>query len=198
MPRPAINFCSVCGSQVVKSIPNGDTHERAICPNSECATIHYVNPNNVVGCIPETSDGRILLCRRAIEPRRGYWTFPAGFMEMHETLSIGAARECLEEAEAMVEILGLQSVIDVPFAGQVHIMYRAKLVNDEYGVGEESLESVLYNEEDIPWDDIAFPTVKYALKTFLDDRKNGSFKIHTAVINRNRFDVVQELPPAAQ
>lgn len=198
MPRPDINFCSVCGSKTNTIIPAGDTHSRAVCSSDNCATIHYVNPNNVVGVIPESSDGRILLCRRAIEPRKGYWTFPAGFMELKETMATGAAREAEEEAEANVEILALQSVIDVPFAGQVHIMYRGTLIDDAFGVGEESLESALFEEKDIPWDDIAFPTVKYALKTFLNDRAVGHYKIHTALINRNRFDVEQELPEAAQ
>jgi len=198
MPRPEINFCSVCGHAVKHIIPTGDTHKRAVCSNPDCGIVHYVNPNNVVGVIPEASDGRILLCRRAIEPRLGYWTFPAGFMELKESLAQGAKRECIEEAEATVEILALQSVIDVPFAGQVHVMYRGNLIDDIFGVGEESLESVLFEEKDIPWDDIAFPTVKYALKTFLEDRAAGHYKIHTALINRNRFDVEQELPEAAQ
>jgi len=198
MPRPAINFCSVCGSEVKQLIPTGDTHSRAVCSNHECECIHYVNPNNVVGVIPEASDGRILLCRRAIEPRLGYWTFPAGFMELQETLAQGAARECLEEAEAEVNITGLQSIIDVPFAGQVHIMYRAELIGDQFGVGEESLESQLFAEKDVPWAELAFPTVKYALKTYFADRSNGNFKIHTVAINRNRFDIEQELPPQAQ
>jgi len=119
-------------------------------------------------------------------------------MELKETMAQGAKRECFEEAEAAVEILALQSVIDVPFAGQVHVMYRGNLINDKFGVGEESLESELFEEKDIPWEDIAFPTVKYALKTFLEDRAVGHFKIHTALINRNRFDAEQELPEAAQ
>lgn len=187
-----MKFCSNCGQPVESKIPPGDTHLRFVC--SACDIVHYQNPNNVVGCIPEASDGRILLCTRAIEPRLGFWTIPAGFMENKETLAEGAMRETLEEAEAKVELLGLQSVLDVPFACQVHVMFRGRLIDDKFGCGEESLESRLFDEADIPWDDIAFPTVTYALKTFFADRAKGIYDVHSAVIQRNRWDVKQQLP----
>ena len=187
-----MKYCSNCGEKVEHKIPQGDTFPRYVC--SACGIIHYQNPNNVVGCIPEASDGRILLCIRAIEPRLGYWTIPAGFMENKETTAAGALRETLEEAEAKVELSGLQSVIDVPFASQVHIMYRGKLIDDAFGCGPESLECQLIAENDIPWDDIAFPTVTFALKTFFADRAKGEYEIHSAVINRNRWDFAQTLP----
>jgi len=187
-----MKYCSNCGETVEHKIPKGDTFLRYVC--SACDIIHYQNPNNVVGCIPEASDGRILLCKRAIEPRLGYWTIPAGFMENKETTAEGAIRETMEEAEAKVELLGLQSVIDVPFASQVHIMYRGKLIDDAFGCGSESLECHLLAEKDIPWGDIAFPTVSFALKSFFADRAKGSFAIHSAKINRNRWDVDQTLP----
>ena len=187
-----MKYCSNCGENVEHKIPQGDSFPRYVC--SACDIIHYQNPNNVVGCIPEASDGRILLCIRAIEPRLGYWTIPAGFMENKETTSAGALRETYEEAEAKVELSGLQSVIDVPFASQVHIMYRGKLIDDAFGCGPESLECKLIAEKDIPWDDIAFPTVTFALKTFFADRAKGEYEIHSAVINRNRWDFAQTLP----
>lgn len=187
-----MKYCSNCGETVEHKIPKGDSFPRYVC--SACEIIHYQNPNNVVGCIPEASDGRILLCKRAIEPRLGYWTIPAGFMENKETTAQGAARETMEEAEAKVELQGLQSIIDVPFACQVHIMYRAKLVDDTYGCGPESLECYLVDEKNIPWNEIAFPTVSYALKTFFADRKRNEYKVHHGVINRNRWDIEQPLP----
>jgi len=187
-----MNYCSACGQTIELRIPVGDTHQRSIC--TACGTVHYQNPNNVVGCIPEASDGRILLCKRAIEPRLGFWTIPAGFMENKETLAEGAKRETEEEAEAQVRLLGLQSVIDVPFASQVHVMFRGELIDDKFGNGSESLETKLVAENDIPWDEIAFPTVTYALKTFFADRARGEYTVHSAVIQRNRWDVKQELP----
>lgn len=187
-----MKFCSHCGQPVEFIIPEGDSFPRFVC--SACNTIHYQNPNNVVGCVAEASDGRILLCKRAIDPRKGFWTIPAGFMENKETLAQGALRETMEEAEANVELKGLQSVIDVPFASQVHVMYYGSLVDDAFGCGPESLECQLVAETDIPWDDIAFPTVTYALKSFFADRAKGIYDVHTAVIQRNRWDIEQPLP----
>ncbi|MBT8141609.1 MAG: NUDIX hydrolase [Gammaproteobacteria bacterium] len=187
-----MKFCSSCGQSVEFLIPSGDTYHRYVC--SACGVVHYQNPNNVVGCIPEASDGRILLCKRAIEPRKGYWTIPAGFMENKETLAEGAKRETREEAEAEVKLLGLQSIIDVPFASQVHIMFRGELIDDKFGNGIESLETHLVAEDNIPWDEIAFPTVAFALKTFFADRARGEYTVHDAVIQRNRWDVKQPLP----
>lgn len=136
-----------------------------VCP--ACETIHYRNPNIVVGAIP-VYDGRILLCKRAIEPRYGYWTLPAGFMELGESMAEGAQRETWEEALAKIEIGRLYACVDVPHAGQVHVFFLATF-DGEFGVGEESLEVELYRPEDIPWDDIAFPSGKFALETFVND-----------------------------
>ena len=171
-----MNFCSQCGSQVTERIPAGDTLPRAVC--EACGTIHYENPRIVVGCIPE-ADGKILLCRRAIEPRYGFWTVPAGFMENGETLAEGAARETREEALAMVEIGDLCAIMDVLRARQVHMFFRATLQGNEFGAGHESLETRLFDEQDIPWGHIAFPSVRFALESWLEDRRLGEFRLHT-------------------
>jgi ADP-ribose pyrophosphatase YjhB (NUDIX family) len=171
-----MNFCPHCGAPVSLAIPAGDTLPRHIC--GQCGTIHYQNPKMVVGCIAEW-EGRVLLCRRAIEPRRGLWTLPAGFMENNETTAEAAARETLEEACARVEIGQFFALVNVPHIHQVHMFYTARLIGGEFGVGEESLESRLFDEVDIPWQDMAFRSVSYALKSWLDDRRRGSFGLHT-------------------
>ncbi|MCH7854921.1 MAG: NUDIX hydrolase [Proteobacteria bacterium] len=160
-----MKHCSNCGSPVDLKIPEGDNRSRFVC--SQCNIIHYQNPNIVVGCVPE-QDGRILLCRRAIEPRQGFWTLPAGFMELGETLAQGAARETLEEACAEVRIERLFASVDVIDAGQVHIFFTATLLGG-YGVGQESLETKLFSEADIPWDDLAFKSGIFALEKYFDD-----------------------------
>ena len=180
-----MNFCSHCGHKVQLTIPAGDTQPRHVC--TSCGKVHYVNPLIVVGCVPEHGE-QILLCRRAIEPRRGYWTIPAGFMEIGETMAQGAARETMEEAVARVEIRDLFAVVDVIHARQVHMMYRATLLGGEYGVGAESLEVGLFREEQIPWDDIAFESVRFALQKFIEDRAAGLQRLHTIALNRNRED----------
>jgi ADP-ribose pyrophosphatase YjhB (NUDIX family) len=164
-------------------VPPGDTHPRHVC--TACGTVHYENPKVVVGCVPEI-DGRVLLCRRAIEPRLGYWTFPAGFMENGETLQQAAARECWEEALARVEIGSLLAVVHVLHAHQVHVMFRARLPVPEFGVGIESLETMLVAPEDIPWDDIAFPSIAFALRRWLDDRTRGVEDHHFTSFDRHR------------
>ena len=171
-----MNYCSSCGEQVEQRIPEGDTRERAVCP--ACNTIHYSNPNVVVGCIPEFED-RILLCKRAIEPRSGYWTLPAGFLEHEETTAQGGARETLEEANAIVEVGDLFSMIGVPYIGQIHMFYRATLLKPEFSAGIESLEVELVKEADIPWDDLAFPTVAHTLRWYFEDRAKGAYELHT-------------------
>lgn len=165
-----MNFCSQCGAKVEFRIPPGDQLPRHICDS--CGTIHYQNPRIVVGCVPHYQ-GKILLCRRGIEPRRGFWTVPAGFMENGETLQQGAARETYEEALAKVEIGSLLSVVHVLQAHQVHVFFRATLGKPEYGAGPESLEAMLVGPEDIPWSDIAFPSTEYTLKRYLEDRQAG-------------------------
>jgi len=170
-----MNFCSSCGSAVTRQVPAGDNRERAVCP--DCDTVHYQNPLLVVGCVVE-SEGKILLCKRSIEPRYGYWTIPAGFMELGETLAGGAARETLEEACATVDISHQFATVDVVDAGQVHVFFCGKLVGG-YGVGEESLDARLFGEDEIPWDDLAFHSGRFALEKYLEDRgKNNGVHFH--------------------
>ena len=170
-----MRYCSSCGAELTVRVPHGDQLPRHCC--DACGAIHYLNPKIVVGCMPEADDGRLLLCRRAIEPRAGYWTMPAGFMENGESVEQGAMRETLEEAEARVELLGLSSVISVLRVHQVHMMYRARLLGD-YGVGAESLEVRLFREDEIPWAELAFRSVTAALQHFVDDRGAGEYRIH--------------------
>lgn len=175
-------FCSYCGERTVRGVPAGDTRERRLCP--ACGAVHYENPRVVVGCVPE-HQGRILLCRRAIEPRRGYWTVPAGFLENGETLEAGAARESWEEALARVEIGTLLAVVNIPEACQVHVFFRARLAGDgSFGVGEESLEARLVEPARIPWDDIAFRSTAYALRRYLEDRDTGATPTHVTTLER--------------
>ncbi len=176
MLRSPIKHCKYCGTAVVYRIPDdGDTRQRAVCPG--CHTIHYENPLNVVGTVPVWGD-KVLLCKRNIEPRRGKWTLPAGFMELGETTSEGAARETDEEAGAQFEMQGLFSVMSVPRVGQVHLFYRARLLSDQFAPGHETLEAKLFSEEEIPWEEIAFRTVKETLECFFADRRQGSFQVH--------------------
>src|SRR5512139_392975 len=151
-----IKFCTHCGADVSFEIPPGDALPRHVC--KRCGHIHYENPRLVVGCVASWED-KILLCRRAIEPRAGYWTLPAGFMEMGETTAEAAARETLEEAGARVEVQNLFTLLNVPHVHQVHLFYLARLTDPGFEAGEESLEVKLFDEADIPWDEIAFPTV---------------------------------------
>ena len=170
-----MKYCPDCGQPVEQRVPEGDTLPRHVC--TSCSTIHYHNPKLVVGCVPE-HEGRILLCRRAIEPRRGYWTIPAGFMENGETLQQAAARESWEEALAEVRIGSLLAIVHVLHAHQVHVMFRADLPEPCYGVGTESLEVELVEPAAIPWADIAFPSVRFALERYLTDRRDGLAGLH--------------------
>lgn len=179
--QSAVKFCSQCAGQVRLQVPEGDTLPRYVC--SSCGVVHYENPKIVVGCVPEAGE-RVLLCRRAIEPRRGYWTVPAGFMENGETMAQGAARETLEEALATVEVGELFAVVDVVHARQVHMMFRATLVGDSYGAGLESLEAEMFLEEQIPWPDIAFPSVRFSLEKWFEDRRTGYRGVHSTVFDR--------------
>ena len=175
-PRPPIRHCRECGTSVVYRLPDdGDTRLRAICP--ACHTVHYENPLNVVGTVPWLDD-RVLLCKRNIEPRKGFWTLPAGFMELGETTAAGAARETDEEAGAQIEMEGLFTIVNVVRVGQVHFFYRAKLLSDRFDPGHETMEARLFTEAEIPWDDIAFHTVRDTLKHFFEDRRNGAFTLH--------------------
>jgi ADP-ribose pyrophosphatase YjhB (NUDIX family) len=171
----SMNYCSDCGQSVSRKLPDGDTHERWVCDS--CDKIHYQNPLVVVGCVPER-DGKILLCKRAIEPRYGYWTVPAGFMELGESTANGAMRETLEEACAEVELGHLFAVVDVIDAGQVHLFYTAKLTSD-FSPGAESLEVRMFSEDEVPWDDIAFHSGHYALRKYFEDRgQNNGVHVH--------------------
>jgi ADP-ribose pyrophosphatase YjhB (NUDIX family) len=179
-----MKFCSDCAAPLVRLVPPGDHLERSVC--GACGAVHYENPRVVVGCVPEWQ-GRILLCRRAIEPRRGFWTTPAGFLEIGETLADAAARECFEEAGARVEIGTLLSVTNVLHAAQVHVMFRARMRDAGHESGAESLETGLYEESQIPWPDIAFPSIEFALRSFLADRAAGADTgVHFSTVDRSR------------
>jgi ADP-ribose pyrophosphatase YjhB (NUDIX family) len=174
-----MNFCSDCGARVSRRIPAGDNLPRWVC--DACDTIHYQNPKIVVGCIPEWED-RILLCRRAIEPRHGFWTVPAGFMENGETTFQGAIRETLEEANARVEIESLYALYNIPHINQVYLLFRARLLDLDFSAGAETLELKLFDEADIPWNEIAFATVRNTLQHYYADRPTGSYPFHMGTI----------------
>jgi ADP-ribose pyrophosphatase YjhB (NUDIX family) len=171
-----MKFCSQCGEQVTQRIPEGDSRPRFVCDH--CQTIHYQNPNIVAGVLPVWGD-KVLLCRRAIEPRLGYWTLPAGFMENGESVEQAARRETVEEACAVLEDLHLYAMIDVPHISQVHIFYRANMASEDYAAGVESLEVKLFDEADIPWCELAFHTVRRTLECFFHDRRHQVFPVHT-------------------
>ncbi len=168
-----MNYCSHCGSdQLVFDIPDGDNRPRFCC--RQCHTIHYQNPRIVVGTLP-VWDNKFLLCRRAIAPRKGYWTLPAGFYENNETLEEGAKRETREEACTDVTIDHLYTVFSLPYINQVYIFFRARLVTGDFAAGDESLDVKLFAADDIPWDELAFPVVKRSLQLYLQDKKTGHF-----------------------
>jgi len=171
-----MKFCSNCSAPIARRVPPGDSLPRFLCDS--CGSIHYQNPRLVIGTVPEWQ-GRVLLCRRAIEPRYGYWTLPAGFMENDESTGDAAMRETLEEAGARVRLEAPFSMISVPYVNQVHLFYRAKLLDLEFAPGVESLEVALYEEAQIPWQEIAFRTVGLTLKHWLADRARGAFGFHS-------------------
>lgn len=170
-----MKYCSDCGSPVEQRIPEGDNRLRYVCP--VCHTIHYQNPKIVAGTLP-VYQGQVLLCRRAIEPRRGFWTLPAGFMENKETTMQAAIRETWEEAAAKVELGGLYTVINLPHIDQVHMFFLATVIDGKFGVGEESLEVRLFSEENIPWKELAFPTVRQTLEHYFNDIRQGALIEH--------------------
>lgn len=176
-----MNYCSECGALVTLRIPSGDNLPRFIC--TACQTIHYQNPKMVVGCIPEWDD-RILLCRRAIEPRYGLWTLPAGFMENGESTLQAAARETREEANAQVEVGNLYSLYSLPRVNQVYLIFRSRLLNTDYSPGTESLETRLFDEADIPWDALAFPVMRQTLENYFNDRRLGHYRLHLGDITQ--------------
>jgi ADP-ribose pyrophosphatase YjhB (NUDIX family) len=180
-----INYCAQCGERVTLKVPPGDQLPRHVC--DACGAIHYQNPKIVAGCLIEWED-KIVLAKRAIDPRLGYWTLPAGFMEIGESVQHAAAREAYEEAEARVEVGEMLSMISVPHIGQVHIFFRAKLIDGNIGVGSESLEVGFYSEAQIPWSELAFPTVKQTLRRYYADKSAGVVRSHV-------FEIAQPKAP---
>jgi ADP-ribose pyrophosphatase YjhB (NUDIX family) len=188
-----MKFCSECAHPVAVAIPEGDNRPRYVC--THCGTIHYQNPKMVIGSIPvweedEKRGGelKVLLCKRAIEPRYGYWTLPAGFMENEETTEEAAVRETEEEAGARVELGALFTLLNVAHVHQVHLFYLARLLDLDYAAGIESLEVQMFAEHEIPWDDLAFPTIRTTLELFFADRRKmregGSYGFHSRDITR--------------
>lgn len=178
LPR-RIQHCRVCGARAEYRVPADDNRERATC--TACGEIHYENPINVVGTVPVWGD-QVLLCRRAIEPRYGLWTLPAGFLELGESTDAGAVRETIEEAGARIELEGLYTVLNVVRVGQVHFFYRARMLDTTLDPGPETLEAQLFREHEVPWDQIAFRTVRQTLEHYFEDRRRGQFVLHTGEI----------------
>lgn len=170
-----MKYCSTCGEKVSLVIPDGDNRHRYVC--GSCQAIHYQNPKIVTGCIPQWQD-KILLCKRAIEPRYGLWTLPAGFMENDETNLQGAARETAEEANAQVENMQLFCVFSIAHINQVYTIYRGDLVDGVASPGVESLDVALLDESEIPWQDIAFQVINETLKLYFQDKKKGAFNTY--------------------
>jgi ADP-ribose pyrophosphatase YjhB (NUDIX family) len=177
--RDPIRHCRACGTPVAYRVPADDNRERAVCP--ACGRVHYENPLNVVGTVPVWGE-RVLLCKRAIEPRHGLWTLPAGFLELGETTAQGALRETDEEAGAQVELGALFTLLNVARVGQVHLFYLATMTSPELAPGSETLEARLFTEDEVPWDQIAFRTVRETLQHFYADRRRGRFELHCADI----------------
>ena len=177
-----MKFCSECGHTVSERIPEGDNRLRFVC--DECRTIHYRNPNIVAGTLPVWED-KVLLCKRAIEPRYGTWTLPAGFMELGETMEQAALRESEEEDRAFVKIDEFYYLFSLPHVNQVYVMYRAQLLDLDFCAGEESLEVRLFTEQEIPWGELAFRTIHYTLEKYFADRRRGHFAVYTHTITAN-------------
>ncbi|MGP9766052.1 NUDIX hydrolase [Halomonas sp. AOP13-D3-9] len=181
-----MNFCSQCGDKVRFAVPEGDDRPRYLC--AACGTIHYQNPRIVAGTLP-VSGSKVLLCKRAISPRKGYWTLPAGYMENAESTQQAASRETREEACAEVELVNLYTLIDLPHINQVYMIFRAELIGG-FSAGPESLEVALFEEHEIPWDELAFTTIERTLKHFYADRVYNEFPLHTSVVtpeDRERY-----------
>lgn len=174
-----MKYCCYCSAELIYAIPDDDNRHRFICRS--CDAIHYQNPKIVAGCIPVWED-QVLLCKRAIEPRYGYWTLPAGFMELGETSLEAGMRETIEEANANVVVDDLFAVFSLPHVGQVYMMFRSRLKDLEYSAGTESLDVRLFKEDEIPWNELAFTTIRATLKCYFEDRKSGHFVLHTGDI----------------
>ncbi|MFT4686359.1 MAG: ADP-ribose pyrophosphatase YjhB (NUDIX family) [Neolewinella sp.] len=183
---PIMNFCSNCGSKIIGLIiPEGDNRERFVCNN--CTTIHYQNPNIVAGCLPVWED-RVLLCRRAIEPRHGLWNIPSGYLENGESVEDGALREVWEEAAAKVKIDYLITLYNLPKINQIYLQFVGELVDGEFGVGEESLECALFTEKSIPWEEMAFTSSTFTLRRHFENLRAGRKLLHRGI-----YPEVQEL-----
>ncbi|MCB1852088.1 MAG: NUDIX hydrolase [Gammaproteobacteria bacterium] len=180
-----MNFCTQCGAGLTLKVPEGDNRLRHVC--GSCGCIHYQNPKIVTGVIPEW-EGRVLLCRRAIEPRYGYWTVPAGFMENGESAHEGAAREAMEEANARIDIRGLYTLFNLTHINQVYMLYRGQLIDLDFGPGEESLEVRLFSREELPWSELAFQVVRTTLRFYFEDQARGSFTVRSGTIERSAND----------
>ena len=179
-----MSFCTTCGHKTIEKIPLGDQKIRKVC--THCATIDYVNPKVICGSLV-LWDNKVLLCRRAIEPRYGLWTLPAGYMELQETMAQGAARETREEAEAEVSIGELYCMYDIPRIGQIYVLFKSTLIDGQFGAGDETIESRLFEEHEIPWGDLAFPSVERTLRHYFADQKTGSFPMHLETLG-SRLD----------
>jgi len=180
--EPIVNFCCACGAPISVRVPSGDRVPRHVCDS--CGTIHYRNPRLVVGALPIWDDS-VLLCRRAIEPRLGMWTLPAGFMENGETIAEAALRETLEEANARIELGDMFTLISVPHISQVHVVFRARLLDLDFSAGDETLEVGLFREDEIPWDTMAFRTNTLTLRHYFSDRRNGLYRFHVGDIGEH-------------
>ena len=178
-----MQYCSRCGQPVELRVPAGEDRERHVCGG--CGAVHYQNPRMVVGCIVE-HEGRVLMCKRAIEPRRGLWTVPAGYLELGESAAQGAVRETHEEAQAHVRIVAPYAHFDVPHIGQAYILYRAELTQNGFGPGPESLEVELTHPDQIPFEQLAFPVVRYALALYREDLTAGRYRTHIASLVREQ------------
>lgn len=183
-PKPVQNrdmkYCPDCSEPLRFEIPSGDDRHRHVC--GSCGTVHYQNPKVIAGCLPVLGD-KVLLCRRAIEPRMGYWTLPAGFMELGESVCEAARREAWEEAKVEVRLDEAYTLLSLPGLSQVYVFYRATMLAPEYGAGTESLEVQLFTEDEIPWDSLAFETVRLTLKYFFSDRQAGLFRFREEVLS---------------
>jgi ADP-ribose pyrophosphatase YjhB (NUDIX family) len=174
-----VKFCSSCGQPVALRVPPGDDRERFVC--DACGTIHYQNPKIVTGCLP-IYEGRVLLCKRAIHPRSGLWTLPAGFLENGETTVEGAIRETREEACAEVSVHGLYTVFNLPHISQIYMFFRADLTNPNFSAGPESTDVQLFEESQIPWEELAFPVIRDTLRHYFSDRSAGDFPVRVGDI----------------
>jgi len=186
-----MNFCSQCGHKVSLEIPEGDDRKRHVC--GSCETIHYQNPNIIAGCLP-IHEGKVLLCKRAIEPRHGFWTLPAGFMENGETTEQGALRESWEEARANIDVHGLYTMFNLPQINQVYLFYRGTLSDLNFGAGTESLEVALFSGGEIPWRELAFPVIKKTLKHYFADRVSGEYPIRNEDLIYPKFTHTPDEP----